>query len=127
MKRERIRTLIFPFIVCAAVLSLISCGQKARVSINQLDTPGHHTFTGLKLLDQEKYSEARREFKMATQLNNNYSKAYTGTALVNIYTGNFESALDNLTQGLKNAQTDDEKLFVYISKMRVSSGRQKQV
>ena len=96
MKREKIRKLIFPFILCAVVLSLISCGPKARVAVSQLDTPGHHTFTGLKLLDQEKYADARREFEMATQLDAKYSKAYTGMALVNIYTGKLNAAGDNL-------------------------------
>ena len=98
------RTLISLFIFCSVVLFLISCGPKVRVAVSQLDTPGHHTFTGLKLLDQEKYADARREFEMATQLDAKYSKAYTGMALVNIYTGNFNAALDNLDLGLKNAK-----------------------
>jgi Tfp pilus assembly protein PilF len=118
MKREKIRTLIFPFIICTAVLSLVSCAPKARVAVNQLDTPGHHTFTGLKLLDQEKYSDAKREFEMATQLDAKYSKAYTGMALVNIYMGKLNAAGDDLALGLKNAQTADEKLFVNVTKVR---------
>jgi hypothetical protein len=118
MKLERIRTLIFPFIICTAVLSLISCGPKARIAVSQLDTPGHHTFTGLKLLDLEKYPDARREFSMAIELNKNYSKAYTGLALVNIFTGKFDTAAENLTLGLKNAKTDDEKLFVNVARIR---------
>ncbi|MCX5848895.1 MAG: S-layer homology domain-containing protein [Deltaproteobacteria bacterium] len=118
MKSEKIRTFILLFIICIAALFLISCGKKARVAVNQLDTPGHHTFTGLKLLEQEKYSDAKREFEMATQLDAKYSKAYTGMALVNIYTGKLGNAWDNLTLGLKNAQTDDEKLFVNVAKIR---------
>lgn len=121
MKLERIRTLIFPFIICTAVLSLISCGPKARIAVSQLDTPGHHTFTGLKLLDLEKYPDARREFSMAIELNKNYSKAYTGLALVNIFTGKFDTAAENLTLGLKNAKTDDEKLFVNVARIRYST------
>jgi tetratricopeptide (TPR) repeat protein len=118
MKLERIRILIFPFIICTAVLSLISCGPKARIAVSQLDTPGHHTFTGLKLLDLEKYPDAQREFSMAIELNKNYSKAYTGLALVNIFTGKFDTAAENLTLGLKNAKTDDEKLFVNVARIR---------
>jgi len=113
-----IRTLITLFILCAVVLFLISCGPKVRVAVNQLDTPGHHTFTGLKLLDQEKYADAKREFEMATQLDAKYSKAYTGMALVNIYTSNFNVASDNLALGLKNAKDTDEKLFVNVGKIR---------
>ena len=113
-----IRTLISLFILCVIVFFLISCGPKVRVAVNQLDTPGHHTFTGLKLLDQEKYADAKREFEMATQLDAKYSKAYTGMALVNIYTGKFNDASENLALGLKNAKDTDEKLFVNVGKIR---------
>ncbi len=119
MARQKIiRTLISLFILCAVEFFLISCGPKVRVAVNQLDTPGHHTFTGLKLLDQEKYADAKREFEMATQLDAKYSKAYTGMALVNIYTSNFNAASDNLALGLKNAKDTDEKLFVNVGKIR---------
>jgi hypothetical protein len=116
--QKKIGTLISLFILCAIVLFLISCGPKARVAVSQLDTPGNHTFTGLKLLDQEKYDDARREFEMATQLDAKYSKAYTGMALVNIYSGNFNTASENLANGLKYAKNDDEKLFVNVAKIR---------
>ena len=119
MARQKIiRTLISLFILCAVEFFLISCGPKVRVAVNQLDTPGHHTFTGLKLLDQEKYADAKREFEMATQLDAKYSKAYTGMALVNIYTSNFNAASDNLALGLKNAKDTDEKLFVNVGKIQ---------
>ena len=113
-----IKTLISLFILCAVLLFLVSCGPKARVAMSQLDTPGHHTFTGLKLLDQEKYIDAKREFEMATQLDAKYSKAYTGMALVNIYSSNFNAASENLALGLKNAKDADEKLFVNVGKIR---------
>ena len=119
MARQKIiRTLISLFIFCSVVLFLISCGPRVRVAVSQLDTPGHHTFTGLKLLDQEKYADAKREFEMATQLDAKYSKAYTGMALVNIYTGKFNDASENLALGLKNAKDADEKLFVNVGKIR---------
>lgn len=121
MKHERIRRLVFPFILCAAVLSLISCGQKSRVAVSQLDTPGHHTFTGLKLLELEKYPDAQREFKMAIQLNNSYSKAYTGLALVNIFNGKLDAAAENLTLASKYAASDEEKLFADVNRIRYYS------
>lgn len=121
MKPERIRTLFFPFILCTAVLSLISCTAQNRVAVSQLDTPGHHTYAGLKLLDLEKYSDAQREFKMAIQLDKNYSKAYTGLALVNIFTGKMDSALENLMSGSQYAMSNEDKLFVNVSKIRYYS------
>jgi hypothetical protein len=121
MKPERIRTLIRPFILCAAVFSLLSCATQARVAVSQLDTPEHHTYAGLKLLDLEKYSDAQREFKMAIQLNKDYSKAYTGLALVNIFTGKLDDALENLKSGSQYAASGEDKLFVNVSKIRYSS------
>ncbi len=118
MKRDKIRTLIFPFVICTAVLSALSCAPKTRVAVNQLDTPERHTFTGLKLLDQEKYTDAQREFKMAIQLNNNYSRAYTGMAMVDIFTYKFGTALDDLTLGSKYAKSDEEKLFLNVGRIQ---------
>lgn len=118
MKPERIRTLNFLLIICIAAFCLVSCWKKERVAVSQLDTPGHHTYTGLKLLELEKYSDAGREFKMATQLDAKYSKAYTGMALVNISIGKLADASDYLADGFKNAQTNDEKLFVNVAQIR---------
>lgn len=118
MKLNKNRTLLLAKIACLAALIIISCGPKERIAVNQLDTPEHHTFTGLKLLDQEKYSDASRAFRMAIQLNKNYSRAYAGMALVNIYTGKFKAAWDNLDLALKNANDDSERLFVNVAKIR---------
>jgi tetratricopeptide (TPR) repeat protein len=111
------KTLTF-LMLLTAVLLLISCGPKARIPTSQLDTPEHHTYTGLRLLDQAKYADAQREFELATQLDPKYSKAYTGIALVKTATGEFNAAWDNLKMGWKYAKTDDEKIFVYVSRIR---------
>lgn len=118
MKLTRIRTLIFLLIICVSAFYLVSCAKKERVAVSQLDTPGHHTYTGLKLLELGKHSDARREFKMATQLDAKYSKAYAGMALVNIYTGKVDTASGNLDEAAKTAQTGDEKLFVNVARIR---------
>ncbi|MDI6742223.1 MAG: S-layer homology domain-containing protein [Smithella sp.] len=118
MMKLRIRTFVFVTVFCVAALLIISCGSKERLAVNQLDTPEHHTFTGLKLLDQEKYSDASRAFRMAIQLNKNYSRAYSGMALVNIYTGKYKIAWENLDLAFKNANDSSEKLFVNVSKIR---------
>ncbi len=106
----------FVFFVC--FLLLVSCAPKERVATSQLDTPEHHTYTGLKLIDQEKYADAQREFELAIQVDAKYSKAYTGMALVEIYTGNVDAAWDNLKTGRKYARTNEEKIFVYVSRIQ---------
>ena len=113
------RSIILSFVIVSALLFLIvACGPKARVPVSQLDTPEHHVFTGLKLLDQEKFADAQREFDLALQLDKKYSKACTGVGLVKTYTSDFKGALDNLEKGAKYAKADDEKIFSHISFIR---------
>ena len=102
----------------AAVLLIASCAPKERIAQSQLDTPEHHAYTGLKLLGEEKYADAQREFELAIQLDAKYSKGYTGVGLVKIYTGDFNAAEDYLKKGWKYAKTDEEKIFVHVSRIR---------
>jgi tetratricopeptide (TPR) repeat protein len=119
MKRQiKVRNLVALFILFTSMLLLISCGPKARVPTSQLDTPEHHTYTGLRLLNQDKYADAQREFELAISLDPKYSKAYTGIALVKTYIGDYNAADDSLKMGWKYAKTDEEKIFVYVSRVR---------
>jgi len=102
----------------AAAMLIVSCGPKDRVPTGQLDTPEHHTYTGLKLLGEERYADAQREFELAIQLDAKYSKGYTGIGLVKIYTGDFDAALDYLKKGWNKANTDEDRIFVYVSRIR---------
>ena len=117
-RQIRIKKLVTLLMLFAVALLLISCGPKARIPTSQLDTPEHHTYTGLRLFDQEKYADAEREFKLAIELDPKYSKAYTGIALVKTATSDFNGAWDNLKMGWKYAKSDEEKLFVYVSRIR---------
>ena len=118
IRQMRIEKSVTLCILFTAIFLLISCGPKGRIPTSQLDTPGHHTSTGLRLLDQAKYDDAEKDFKLAIELDPKYSKAYTGIALVKTATGDFAAAWDNLKTGSKYANTDDEKLFVYVSRIR---------
>ncbi|OGP88558.1 MAG: hypothetical protein A2031_02775 [Deltaproteobacteria bacterium RBG_19FT_COMBO_43_11] len=116
------------FIFFVAFLLMISCGPKNRVPTSQLDTPQHHTYNGIKLLGQEKYVDAQKSFELATQLDGKYSMAYTGIALANIYTANYDNAWDNLKTAWKYTKTDEEKEFVYVSRIQYftqSNGKKK--
>ena len=99
-------------------LMITSCAKAPRKPEAALDTPEHHVFSGNKLLDKGDYAGAQREFELAIQLDAKYSKAYTGMALVKIYTANFDAAWDNLKTGWKYAKTDEERLFVYVSRIQ---------
>ncbi|MRR15917.1 MAG: hypothetical protein EG826_05615 [Deltaproteobacteria bacterium] len=108
--------LLVVFIV--GILWIAGCGQAPRIPVSQLDTPEHHVFTGMRLLDQGKYADAQREFELALQLDRKYSKAYTGLGLVKTYTADFKGALENLEQGAKYAKADEEILFGHVSMIR---------
>ncbi|MEN6330667.1 MAG: S-layer homology domain-containing protein [Smithella sp.] len=118
IRQMRIKTFLTFCMLFTAIFLLISCGPKPRIPVSQLDTPEHHVYAGLRLFDQAKYTDAQREFELAVQLAPKYSKAYTGIALVKIVTGDFGAAWDNLKKGWRYARTDDEKLFVYVSRIR---------
>ena len=106
------------FMFFAAVMLIVSCGPKDRIATSQLDTPEHHTYTGLKFLGEEKYADAQREFELAVQLDAKYSKGYTGIGLVKIYTGDFDSAEDYLKKGWSKANNDEDRIFVHVSRIR---------
>ena len=61
---------------------VISCGPRAMQPLSRLDTPEHHTSTGIKLLLQEKCADAGREFALALKLDPGYAKAAAGAGMV---------------------------------------------
>lgn len=121
IKNGRIK--LFSFAVLAAVIvALTGCaGPQARVAQNELDTPEHHVFTGMKLIDQEKYADAQREFELALQLNDKYSKAYVGLGLACAYQQNYTEGLLNMDTAWKRAEKNDEKEAVHIGYIRVNT------
>ncbi len=111
----------------AGVMLIASCAPKDRIAQSQLDTPEHHIYTGLQLLDEEKYADAQREFELAIQLDVKYSKGYTGLGLVEIYTGDFKAADDDLDKGWDKAKNDEDKIFVHVSRIRYYTQGQSKV
>ena len=113
---------LFRFLVLATVsVLLISCGPKLQQLLIQLDTPEHHSFTGVRLLEQEKFSAAGREFELALRLDPRYSRAHAGTGLVMAYQGNFKGAFESLRQAEVNARSDEEKISVLVAYIRVNT------
>ncbi|MEN6469798.1 MAG: hypothetical protein ABFD45_12740 [Smithella sp.] len=108
-------------VVFTAVLLIVACSPAARLPVSQLDTPEHHVSTGMKLLDQEKYLDAEREFKLALELNNKYSKAYAGMGLAKAYQRDFLAAFEQMDKAWDLAKTNDEQLAVHIGYIRVNT------
>ncbi|MFO7570297.1 MAG: S-layer homology domain-containing protein [Smithellaceae bacterium] len=101
------------------LLLAVSCAPTARIATSQLDTPQHHTFTGMKLLGHEKYTDAKREFELALQLDAKYSQAHSALALVQIHEENRDAALESLNKGWKFARTKEDRLLVHVNRIRV--------
>jgi len=113
---------LFRFLVAvAAGVLMISCGPKAQQPLSQLDTPEHHTFTGIRLLNQEKFADAGREFELALRLDPRYARAHAGIGLVKAYQGDFTGGLESLKQAEKRVRSDEEKIFVRVGYIRVNT------
>ncbi len=119
IQRLNYRSLLMFFFVFAMGLFLISCGLKAVEPISEMDTPEHHFFTGMKFLDQEKFTDAKNEFDRAIALDPKFSKAYAGNSLVSAYQQDFKTADEFMSKAWKYAKNDDEKLFVHVCKIRL--------
>ncbi|MCD6153142.1 MAG: tetratricopeptide repeat protein [Syntrophobacterales bacterium] len=98
---------------------IFSCAPKERKPLNRLDTPEHHTSTGIKLLNQGKYNDAKREFQLALQLNPKFSKAYVGSSLVKACQGDVKSAFKAIVKAKTYAKSDKEKVFYHVAGLRL--------
>jgi hypothetical protein len=107
------------FLMAAVGLAMISCGPRAQQPLSQLDTPEHHTFTGMRLINQGKIADAGREFELALRLEPHYAKAHTGTALVKADQGDFPGARRSVEQARKDVRDDEEMVFVLVGSIRV--------
>jgi tetratricopeptide (TPR) repeat protein len=120
MNRQMKNHGLFMFLVFMAVGAVIfSCGPKAVKPVSEMDTPEHHFYTGMKLLDQGNYAAAQTEFDRCIQLAPEFSKAYAGSGLVKAYQGDSRGAFDVMKQAWKYAKVDDEKLLVHVSRIRL--------
>ena len=119
------RTYAVMAVMIGTLLLFLSCSQVERKPLSYLDTPEHHTYTGLKLMNQGKYPDAAREFDLALQLNPKYAKGYGGSGLVFAYRGDFDTAFDLMKKAAKYATDDGEKTFVAVGKLRLYTMRKK--
>jgi tetratricopeptide (TPR) repeat protein len=105
--------------IIAVTVLTFACGPKAIKPVSEMDTPEHHTFMGLKLLDEGKLVEADREFERAILLAPGYSQAHAGSALVKAYKSDYKGALETMKKAWKYAKTGEEKVFVHVGRIRI--------
>ena len=99
---------------------MISCSSKVQQRLTQLDTPEHHTFAGIVLLNQEKFADAGREFELALRLDPHNAKAHAGIGLVKSYHGDFAGGFDAVKKAEKYARSNEEMIFALVGTIRVN-------
>ncbi|MHB9097003.1 MAG: tetratricopeptide repeat protein [Syntrophales bacterium] len=120
---DRVKSLnLFRLLMVTAIgVLLVSCGTRELQPLSQLDTPEHHTVIGIRLLNQEKYADAGREFALALGLDPRYAKASVGAGLAKAYQGDFTDARELLKQAQMLARSDEEKLFFLGGQIRLNT------
>ena len=105
--------------VFSFIIAICGCAHKTKVAISTLNTPEHHVFTGMKLMESGKLSDAEREFNLAKELDHKYAPAYRGLGLIFAYKGEFKPALKNMSRAKKLARGKEEEVRVYVGFMRL--------
>ena len=100
---------------------VISCNPKVQQPLSRLGTPEHHTFAGVVLLNQDKFTDAGREFEFALRLDPRHSKAHAGAGLVKAYRGDFAGGFEAIKQAENDARSNEERIFALVGTLRVST------
>ena len=81
------------------ILGILGCSAttEPRKPASKLDDPAHHALRGRDLIQENRWNAARREFRLALEINETYAPALAGQALV--------AAHDRTLAG----KSDDEK------------------
>lgn len=85
----------------------------------ELDTPGHHVFTGNKFLAAGKLNDAFREFERAKELDPKYAPAFVGLGLVASLRNDCEGGMDMMKKADRYMDGDDQKLEVCVGFIRL--------
>jgi Tfp pilus assembly protein PilF len=111
-------------------LALFFGCAKDRVPESVMDTPEHHVFNGMRSFEKGELDEARREFKLALELNRKYSPAHVGIGLVfaaeSVAAQDekekerlFDESFDSLATGKKYAKGKEQKVTARVGYIRV--------
>jgi len=100
-------------------LFLLACSSTPETPERVLNTPEHHTYSGFKLLKKGYIFDAKREFKLALQLDSQYSNAHLGLGLIYGKEKKFKLAVDSMCSARDDAKTDEDKALAFVGFMRL--------
>lgn len=107
-------------------IALTACEAPKRKAESILDTPEHHTFSGIKLILKEDYDDALREFLLALQLDPKYPLAYAGIGLAYGYKKDFMKAFSNMEKAKSLAKTKEQKTETNAGMIRLYTMERKE-
>ena len=110
---------IFRMALCALILFSFGCAHDVRKPAASLDSPEHHVFSGLKLLENGRVDDAQREFNLALELDPKYSQAHYGLGLTLGHKEDFEPAFKAMTRAKKFSKVKMEKAVAYVGVTRL--------
>jgi tetratricopeptide (TPR) repeat protein len=117
--QKKYRNILLFILIIAFGLFVVSCGPKVRKPVGEMDTPAHHTYVGVKLLDQGKYVEAAHEFDLALQLDMKYAQAHAGLGLAKAYQGDFKAAFEAMKLAKRHAASKEDKIVAHVGFIRL--------
>lgn len=115
----------------AALFILAACADKPRTAAGRLDTPDHHVLRGNDFLDEGRFQDAERSFKLALSLDPKYGPAQAGMGIVTANRSSqlglgkdkkealAEDAEDLIDDALGNAKNDEQKRVAHVAGIRM--------
>ena len=108
-----------------------SSQPKPRKPQSKLDDPSHHALRGEDMIKENRWDEARREFRLALEINPEYSPALAGQSLVTAHETTLagksdeeleeatEKASDLLEEAFDQAKNPREEAHAHVMAIRV--------
>ncbi len=111
--------LVFLWMICLVISVLTGCASHTRQPAATMDTPEHHVFNGMKLLETGRLDAARRNFSLALELAPGYSPAHVGMGLVQGENREFAAGYAAMKKAVNTAGTKEENAAAHTGYMRL--------
>ena len=117
-------------IAFGAMIFSAACAEKPRGAVGRLDTPAHHVLRGFDFIDEGEWEKAERSFGLALSLDDEYSQALSGMAVVTARKASLpgtsqdqredlgEKAEDLVDDALKRGKNDTDERVAHTAGIR---------
>jgi len=108
-------------IIYSAGVFFGGCASKPRQPVSILDSPEHHVYSGFKLIKMERFDDALREFKEASEHDPKNHLVQMGLGLVYGMKKQFRPAFESMALARDYAENKEDKAMAYVGFMRLNS------